>query len=94
MRDAAALFRSALVLDPGRADHHAGLAEALFRGGALAESEAAWRNAVALAPQRPELHYGLAEVLRHRVIPTYEAEAEGLDTDQIVARVLETVPVP
>jgi MoxR-like ATPase len=34
------------------------------------------------------------EVLRHRVIPTYEAEAEGLDSDQIVARVLETVPVP
>ncbi len=34
------------------------------------------------------------EVLRHRVILTYEAEAEGLDTDQIVARVLETVPVP
>ena len=34
------------------------------------------------------------EVMRHRVIPTYEAEAAGLDTDQIVARVLETVPVP
>jgi MoxR-like ATPase len=34
------------------------------------------------------------EVLRHRVVPTYEAEAEGLDSDAIVARVLETVPVP
>ena len=34
------------------------------------------------------------EVLRHRVIPTYEAEAEGLDSDALVARVLETVPVP
>jgi MoxR-like ATPase len=33
-------------------------------------------------------------VLRHRVVPTYEAEAEGLDADAIVARVLETVPVP
>jgi len=34
------------------------------------------------------------EVLRHRVVPTYEAEAEGLDSDVLVARVLETVPVP
>ncbi|MAF65933.1 MAG: ATPase [Planctomycetes bacterium] len=34
------------------------------------------------------------EVLRHRVIPTYEAEAEGLDADALVARVVETVPVP
>jgi MoxR-like ATPase len=34
------------------------------------------------------------EVLRHRVVPTYEAEAEGLSSDALVARVLETVPVP
>ena len=34
------------------------------------------------------------EVLRHRVVPTYEAEAEGLTADLLVARVLETVPVP
>ena len=34
------------------------------------------------------------EVLRHRVVPTYEAEAEGLTSDILVARVLETVPVP
>ena len=34
------------------------------------------------------------EVLRHRVMPTYEAEAEGLSSDTLVARVLETVPVP
>jgi MoxR-like ATPase len=34
------------------------------------------------------------EVLRHRVVPTYEAEAEGLSADALVARVLETVPVP
>ena len=34
------------------------------------------------------------EVLRHRVVPTYEAEAEGLNADALVARVLETVPVP
>jgi MoxR-like ATPase len=33
-------------------------------------------------------------VLRHRVLPTYEADAEGLSSDALVARVLETVPVP
>jgi MoxR-like ATPase len=34
------------------------------------------------------------EVMRHRVMPTYEAEAEGLTSDTLVQRVLETVPVP
>jgi MoxR-like ATPase len=34
------------------------------------------------------------DVLRHRVIPTYEAEAEGHGSDELVARILETVPVP
>jgi MoxR-like ATPase len=33
-------------------------------------------------------------VLRHRVIVSYEAEAESIDTDQIVERVLRTVVVP
>jgi MoxR-like ATPase len=34
------------------------------------------------------------DVLRHRVTPTYEAEAEGLSSESLVMRVLETVPVP
>jgi MoxR-like ATPase len=34
------------------------------------------------------------EVLRHRVIPTYEAEAEEVSSDDIVARILEVVEVP
>jgi MoxR-like ATPase len=34
------------------------------------------------------------DVLRHRVVPTYEADAEGLDSDRLIARILETVPVP
>jgi MoxR-like ATPase len=33
------------------------------------------------------------EVLRHRIIASYEAEAEGIDTDQIVKRLLERVPM-
>ncbi|MEQ1567438.1 MAG: AAA family ATPase [Myxococcota bacterium] len=31
------------------------------------------------------------DVLRHRVVPTYEAEADGLDGEKIVARILEKV---
>ena len=31
------------------------------------------------------------DVLRHRILPTYEAEADGLDSDAIVARVLDVV---
>lgn len=33
-------------------------------------------------------------VLRHRLLTTYEAEAEGVTSDDLVARFLETVPVP
>jgi MoxR-like ATPase len=33
-------------------------------------------------------------VLRHRIIATYEAEAEGITTDQIIARIFDAVPVP
>ncbi|MCI0777307.1 MAG: MoxR family ATPase, partial [Chloroflexi bacterium] len=33
-------------------------------------------------------------VLRHRVIVTYEAEAEDVTSQDIVQRVLDTVPVP
>lgn len=34
------------------------------------------------------------EVLRHRIILTYEAEAEEMTSDDIVRKVLESVPVP
>ena len=34
------------------------------------------------------------DVMRHRIIITYEAEAEGLSSDDIVQRVLEGVAVP
>ncbi|MEE8166065.1 MAG: AAA family ATPase [Myxococcota bacterium] len=35
-----------------------------------------------------------ADVLRHRIITTYEAEAEEVTSDEIVRRVLEAVEVP
>ncbi len=34
------------------------------------------------------------DVLRHRVIVSYEAEAEGMVSDDIIKRILEEVPVP
>ena len=34
------------------------------------------------------------DVLRHRVIPTYEAEAENLSSEALVKRVFELVEVP
>jgi MoxR-like ATPase len=34
------------------------------------------------------------DVLRHRVVLTYEADAEEITSEQIVRRVFEVVPVP
>jgi MoxR-like ATPase len=34
------------------------------------------------------------DVLRHRVIPSWEAEAEGISPDDLIRRILATVPVP
>jgi len=35
-----------------------------------------------------------ADVLRHRLILSFEAEADGLSTDDVVTRLVERVPVP
>jgi len=43
----------------------------------------------------PEDMTGLvADVLRHRLVLTYEALAEGLDADQVIQRVMKKIPVP
>ncbi len=34
------------------------------------------------------------ETLRHRIMTTYEAEAENVTSDDIVKKILETIPVP
>jgi MoxR-like ATPase len=34
------------------------------------------------------------DVLRHRILPSYEAEADGITADQIVDRILQLVPLP
>jgi MoxR-like ATPase len=35
-----------------------------------------------------------ADVLRHRVVPTYEAEAEEISSDALIARLLDRIEVP
>jgi MoxR-like ATPase len=34
------------------------------------------------------------DVLRHRILASYEAEAQGKTTDHVIAQILENVPVP
>lgn len=34
------------------------------------------------------------DVMRHRILLSYEAEADGVDTDEVIARLLATVAVP
>ena len=34
------------------------------------------------------------DVLRHRILLTYEAEAEGITSDQIIKTIMEKIPVP
>ncbi|HQG97498.1 MAG TPA: hypothetical protein PLO75_02650 [Thermotogota bacterium] len=32
--------------------------------------------------------------LRHRILLTFEAEADGLQTEEIISRILQGLPVP
>ena len=41
-----------------------------------------------------DVHAVAADVLRHRILLTYEAEAEGISSDQVIDRLLERVPLP
>ena len=41
-----------------------------------------------------DVHAIAHEVLRHRVLLSYEAEAEGVRTDQVITRLLDLVPLP
>jgi MoxR-like ATPase len=41
-----------------------------------------------------DVAYIAKELMRHRLVLTYEAEAEGITTDEIIQKVLETVAIP
>jgi len=41
-----------------------------------------------------DVAYIAKEIMRHRIVLSYEAEAEGVTTDEIIQKVLETVAIP
>ncbi len=41
-----------------------------------------------------DIHAMVADTLRHRILLSYEAEADGVVTDEVIKRLLTTVPVP
>lgn len=41
-----------------------------------------------------DVAYIAKEIMRHRIVLSYEAEAEGVTTDEIIQKVLETVVIP
>ncbi len=41
-----------------------------------------------------DVAYIAKDLMRHRIVLTYEAEAEGVTTDAIIEKVLEAVPIP
>jgi MoxR-like ATPase len=41
-----------------------------------------------------DVAYIAKELMRHRIVLTYEAEAEGITSDEIIQKVLETVAIP
>jgi len=45
-----------------------------------------------VAPE--DVHAVAADVLRHRVLLTYEAEAEGVTPDRVISALLDRVPLP
>ena len=41
-----------------------------------------------------DIHAVVRDVLRHRIILTFEAQAEGLSADDVVNSLLKIVPLP
>jgi MoxR-like ATPase len=41
-----------------------------------------------------DIGYVIHDVLRHRIVLSYEARAKGVSTDDIISKIVETVPIP
>jgi MoxR-like ATPase len=41
-----------------------------------------------------DVRYIAEDILRHRLILTYEAEAEEVTTEDLISRLFDTIPVP
>ena len=53
--------------------------------GALSE---AWRE------RRDDIREVAPPVLRHRLVTTFNADADGITTDMVISRLLDTIPLP
>jgi MoxR-like ATPase len=36
----------------------------------------------------------IKELMRHRIVMTYEAEAEGIEIDDLIEQIIKAVPIP
>ena len=70
-------------------------------GAGLRASHALVLGAKARALMHGRLHVSVKDIqalarpiLRHRIIPNFYAEAEGINSERIIERLLETVPLP
>jgi MoxR-like ATPase len=41
-----------------------------------------------------DIGYVIHNVLRHRIVLSYEARAKGIHTDEIISKIIETLPIP
>ena len=41
-----------------------------------------------------DIGYVIHDVLRHRVVLSYEARAKGVTSDDIISKIIETLPIP
>ncbi len=41
-----------------------------------------------------DIAYIIKEIMRHRIILSYEAEAEGVTTDEVIDKIVQAVPIP
>ena len=70
-------------------------------GAGLRASHALVLGAKARALIHGRLHVSVKDIqalakpiLRHRIIPNFYAEAEGINSERIIEQLLETVPLP
>ena len=80
------------VIDATPIRHLKPVAAAYPRDAAIAEAEAFLDGRGYVTPQ--DVKSIGPDVLRHRVLVSYEAEAEEVDADEVVRRVFDGVPVP
>ena len=41
-----------------------------------------------------DIHSVLYDILRHRIILSFEAQAEGITADEVIGKVVQSVPLP